>query len=77
MPSPQEVRSLLALVQRSKASMCLQMIGACGLLLREGTPRQVSDIDPQRLLVRVRQGTGGNDHWVPMAERTLERLRVY
>jgi integrase/recombinase XerD len=75
--SPQAVRSLLALVQRSKARMCLPMIYACGLRLREGTPRQVSDIAPQRLLVRVRQGKGGKDRVVPLAERTLELLRVY
>jgi integrase/recombinase XerD len=71
--SPQEVRSLLALVQRSTARMCLQMISACGLRLREGTPRQVADIDPQRMLVRIRQGQGGQDRVVPLAERTLER----
>jgi integrase/recombinase XerD len=75
--SPQEVRSLLALVQRSKARMCLQMIYACGLRLREGTQLQVSDIDPQRMLVLVRQGKGGKDRVVPLAERTLELLRVY
>jgi integrase/recombinase XerD len=75
--SPQDVRSLLALGQRSKARMCLQMIYACGLRLREGTPRQVADIAPQRMLVRVRQGRGGKDRLVPLAERTLQRWRVY
>ena len=38
--SPQDVRSLLAVVQRSKARMCLQMISSCGLRRQEGTPRQ-------------------------------------
>jgi site-specific recombinase XerD len=75
--SPQEVRSLLALVQRSKARMCLQMIYACGLRLREGTQLQISDIDPQRMLVHIRQGKGGKDRVVPLAERTLELLRIY
>jgi integrase/recombinase XerD len=74
---PQDVHALLALVHRSKARRCLQMIYACGLRLREGTQLQVSDIDPQRLLVRVRQGKGGKDRLGPLAERTLERLRVY
>jgi integrase/recombinase XerD len=74
--SPQEVRSLLALVQRSNARRCLQMIYACGLRLREGTQLQVSDIDPQRMLVWVRQGKGGKDRLVPLAERTLELWRV-
>ncbi len=75
--SPQEVRALLALVQRSKARRCLQRISACGLRLREGTPLQVADIAPQRRLVRVRQGQGGKDRLGPLAERTLERWWVY
>jgi integrase/recombinase XerD len=70
------VRSLLALGQRSTARRCLQMLSACGRRLREGTPRQVSDLAPQRLLVRVRQGQGGHDRLVPLAARTLERWRV-
>ena len=49
------------------------MIDACGLRLREGTPLQISDIDPQRRLVRVRQGQGGKDRDVPLADRTLQR----
>jgi integrase/recombinase XerD len=53
------------------------MLYACGLRLREGTHLQVSDIDPQRMLVRVHQGKGGKDRLVPLAERTLERLRAY
>lgn len=70
------MRALLALGQRANARLCLQMIDACGLRLREGTPRQGSALAPQRLLVRVRQGTGGKDRLVPRAERTLARLRV-
>jgi len=48
------------------------MIYACGLRLREGTQLQVSDIDPHRLLVRVRQGKGRKDRYVPLAPRVLE-----
>ena len=70
--SSQAVRCLLALVHRSKARLGLQMIYACGLRLRAGTPRQVSDLDPQRLQVRVRPGQGGKDRLGPLAERTLE-----
>ena len=66
------IRSLLALVEHPNARMCLRMIYACGLRLREGTQLQVMDIDPQRMLVRVRQGKGGKDRYVPLAERTLQ-----
>jgi integrase/recombinase XerD len=75
--SLREVRSLLALVANPTARMCLQLIYACGLRLREGTQLQVSDIDAQRMLVRVRQGKGGTDHCVPLAPRVLELLRAY
>src|SRR5215211_2110915 len=75
--SLQEVRSLLALVANPTARMCLQLIYACGLRLREGTQLQVSDIDSQRMLVRVRQGKGGKDRFVPLAPRVLELLRAY
>jgi integrase/recombinase XerD len=75
--SPQEVRSLLALVERPTAQMCLRLIYACGLRLREGTQLQVSDIDSQRMLVCVRQGKGGNERCVPLAPRVLELLRAY
>jgi site-specific recombinase XerD len=57
--------------------MGLPMIDACGLRLREGTQLQVSDSDPQRMLVWVRQGQGGKDRYGPLAERPLERLRMY
>jgi integrase/recombinase XerD len=75
--SLREVRFLLALVERPKARMCLQLIYACGLRLTEGTHLQVSDIDAQRMLVQVHQGKGGKDRLVPLAPRVLELLRAY
>jgi integrase/recombinase XerD len=75
--SRQEVRSRLALVVNPTARMCLQLISACGLRRREGTQLQVSDLDSQRMLVRVRQGKGGKDRFVPLAPRGLEWLRAY
>jgi integrase/recombinase XerD len=72
-----EVRSLLALVKNPKARMCLRLIYACGLRLTEGTQLQVSDIDAQRMLVRVHQGKGGKDRFVPLAPRVLALWREY
>ena len=72
-----EVRSLLTLVETPKARMCLRIIYACGLRLTEGTHLQVSDIDAPRMLVRVQQGTGGKDRFVPLTPRVLELLREY
>jgi site-specific recombinase XerD len=75
--SPQAVRSLLAVVEHPKAPMGLRIIDACGRRRREGTRRQVSDIDAQRRRVRVRQGKGGKDRCVPLAPRVLELWRAY
>jgi site-specific recombinase XerD len=50
---------------------------ACGLRLTEGTQLQVSDIDAQLMLVRVHQGKGGKDRFVPLAPRVLALLREY
>jgi len=75
--SPREGRDLLAVVKHPTARMCLRLISAGGLRLREGTQRQISDIDAQRMLVRVRQGPGGKDRYVPLADRTRQRLREY
>jgi integrase/recombinase XerD len=75
--SRREVRSLVALVATPTARRCRQRIDAGGLRLREGTQLQVLDIDAHRMLVRVRQGTGGKDRCVPLAPRVLELLRAY
>ena len=75
--SVQEVRHLLSLVEQAKARMCLRLIYACGLRLTEGTQLHVPDIDPQRMLVRVRQGKGGKDRFVPLAPRVLALWREY
>jgi integrase/recombinase XerD len=75
--SPREVRDRLALVKNPTARMCLRLIYACGLRLREGTQLQIAAIDSHRMRVRVRQGKGGKDRYVPLAERTLQLLREY
>jgi integrase/recombinase XerD len=75
--SVQEVRHVLGLVHNRKAHMCLRRIYAWGLRLTEGTRRQVSDLDPARLLVRVSHSQGGNDRFGPLAPRVLELLREY
>jgi site-specific recombinase XerD len=75
--SPREVRALLAVGRNPTAQMCLRLIYACGLRLREGTQLQVADIEPQRRLVRVRQGNGGKERFVPLAPRVLAWWRGY
>jgi len=75
--SPPDVRTLLALVEHPTAQMCLRMSYACGLRLTEGTQLSVSDSDPARMLLRVRQGQGGKDRLVPLAAAPRTPARVW
>jgi integrase/recombinase XerD len=73
----EEVRHLLYMVVNPVARTALRMIFSCGLRLSEGIHLQVEDIDSLRMLVRVRNGKGGKDRYVPLPQRTLEHLREY
>jgi len=69
----EEVRHLPSRVRRPVARMCLTMIYSCGLRASEGAHLQVDDIDSQRMMVRIRNGKGGKDRYVPLPQRTLQR----
>jgi site-specific recombinase XerD len=72
-----EVQQLLRAVRDLRTRTCLITIYSCGLRLTEGLALTVADIDSQRMMVRVRQGKGGRDRYVPLADRTLVLLRDY
>ena len=75
--SRSEVRQLLSAVRDRRSRVCLITIYSCGLRVSEGLALTVADIDSQRMMVRVRQGKGGRDRYVPLADRTLVLLREY
>jgi integrase/recombinase XerD len=75
--STTEVKELLGLVRHPVCRMALTVIYSCGLRVSEGMHLKVSDIDGQRMLVRVENGKGGKDRYVPLPERTRELLRGY
>lgn len=75
--STTEVKELLNMVRHPLCRMALTLIYSCGLRISEGVNLKVSDIDGQRMLVRVENGKGGKDRFVPLPERTRELLRSY
>ena len=72
--SRDEVQKILAGVRTPVYRVCLTTIYACALRLNEGRSLQIADVDTARMLLRVR-GKGNKDRLVPLAQKTLQRLR--
>jgi site-specific recombinase XerD len=75
--SQAEVQRLLAAVRDDKLRLVLMTAYAAGLRLSEVINLQVSDIDSQRMLIRVRQGKGQKDRYVMLSVKLLAELRHY
>jgi len=75
--SQEEVRTILKLIKHPIYRMALTLIYACGLRISEGIQLKVIDIDGKRKVLKVRNGKGGKDRYVPLHEHPLELLRMY
>jgi site-specific recombinase XerD len=75
--SQQEVLCFLDSVDSLKHRTILTAAYAAGLRISEATHLRVSDIDSQRMVVRVDQGKARKDRYVMLSPRLLEVLREY
>ncbi|MBI4882040.1 MAG: tyrosine-type recombinase/integrase [Planctomycetes bacterium] len=75
--SVDEVRRVLKAVVNEKQRAALLTIYAAGLRLSEAIGLVVSDIDSERMVVRIRQGKGRKDRFVPLSPTLLGELRRY
>jgi integrase/recombinase XerD len=75
--SMEEVRDLLKAVRVFKYRTILETIYATGLRLSEALHLRVDDVDSQRMALRVEEGKGRKDRYVPLSPTLLEKLRVY
>jgi site-specific recombinase XerD len=75
--SCEEVARLLAAIAHPKHRLVIETIYACGLRLSEATQLKVRDIDRDRVTVRIEQGKGRKDRYVPLSKRLLRRLDQY
>jgi integrase len=55
----------------------LTVVYSCGLRLSEALNLEVSDIDRERMTVRVRNGKGAKERYVPLPSSTYLALREY
>ena len=75
--SGEEVNRLLSCVKCHKHRTFLLLQYACGLRLNEAAHLKISDIDSQRMQLRVDSGKGQKTRMVPMSPRLLTELREY
>jgi integrase/recombinase XerD len=75
--SKQEVRRLFDAAENVKHKTILMTIYAAGLRVSEAANLKVSDIDSQRMTIRVEQGKGKKDRYTLLSTVLLQQLREY
>jgi len=75
--SPEEVARLIECARNLYHRALLMTVYSCGLRRIEASRLKVSDIDSQRMMIRITQGKGGVDRDVPLSPALLETLRQY
>jgi integrase/recombinase XerD len=73
--SPEEVLQFLACVQNIKHRTILTTCYAAGLRISEAVRLMPTDIDSQRMVIRIEQGKGQKDRYVMLSPKLLETLR--
>jgi integrase/recombinase XerD len=75
--SRDEISRFLESIPSLKYRAILMTAYAGGLRISEATRLKVSDIDSQRMVLRIEQGKGQVDRYVMLSPRLLEILRSY
>jgi integrase/recombinase XerD len=75
--SREEIISFLDVLRGIKPHTFCLMLYATGLRVSECCHLAPDDIDSQRMVVRVRQGKGKKDRYVPLPPKLLQALREY
>jgi integrase/recombinase XerD len=75
--SPDEVRRLIAAAGNLKHQTALSVAYGAGLRASEVVALKVSDVDSQRMTLRIEQGKGRKDRYAMLSPVLLERLRMW
>jgi integrase/recombinase XerD len=75
--SREEVLRLFAAMPRLNYRVMLMTAYSAGLRVSEVAKLKVDDLDRDRMLIRVRQGKGRKDRYVPLSQALLEVLGGY
>jgi len=75
--SQREVEALFGAIKNLKHRAILMTIYSAGLRVSEALHLKPSDIDSQRMMIRVEHGKGNKDRYTLLGKRNLDILREY
>jgi len=75
--TPEEMTRLIDSARNLFHYAMLLTMYSCGLRRSELCRLKVSNIDSQRMVLRVERGKGGVDREIPLNQKLLETLRIY
>ena len=75
--SPEEVLHFLQCIGSTKHRAILTTCYAAGLRISESVHLKPTDVDSQRMVIRVEQGKGQKNRYVMLSSKLLETLRQY
>jgi integrase/recombinase XerD len=75
--SPREVQRLLSATIKLRDRCLLMTAYSAGLRVSELVHLKLSDINPERMMIRVEQGKGKKDRYTILSQRLLGELRRY
>jgi integrase/recombinase XerD len=75
--SHSEVQRVFDALTSTRCRVVAMTLYATGLRLSEALGLRATDIDSDRMLIRVREGKGGRDRNVPLSPKLLHVLRAY
>lgn len=75
--SPDEVAAMLAKARNPKHRAVLMLLYSAGLRVSEVVRLRPEDLDPDRGLIRVRQGKGAKDRYTLLASRAVKAVERY
>ena len=75
--SQEEVQRLIDAAPTFTTHVILSAIYATGMRVSEAVQLRITDIDSNRMVIRIVQGKGHKDRLVPLSAKLLELLRTY
>ena len=75
--SPEEVVRLCSVLRNIKHKAMILTLYDTGARVTEAVRLKITDIDSKRMIVRIDQGKGSKDRYVPLSDKLLKALRQY